>query len=778
MEITFSTGLAAKCHQTERNQVQKGLFDTALRVTAIASIIVVTLCVAAFGLFKLHTPEGRIASANPSSVLHDDPIGNASSNLPGSGSRTVRPAVPNPLSEHLERLGNRIEGLVASTITRERSTQSEIALLADSMQAVQHQADLSGTRLQTEVGNLRVTSEVQLRDLNRQVNGVSENSQRLEREMLEHRAGILSALESQKNTITSQVASLKGGLDDVHSKLSELRSKSQPTLASVNAARLEHPLPLNSRAPGSGSYAAGQPLSSEQDSTWQKPRVLGSSVSVQHATPTKQIGVETTTSTGWKVSPMSHLFRQAKPSNGTTTPEPAVPQTPAAEPMPAIIPPLPEFSRRAGMIRAPLKSTLAPSRSARSNRVPEIVELPLPEESVVSQIAAIAPAIEEITTRTYEVQTTVIHLAASRPVDVEPAGVRMLNPELSTTSHGQLWSHDAVTHELLRKISLRTEATIEGQQQTSITSTRTERLSIGSSCPHCNEVHGFEAGDRLILNAGPANDKIQRFHIVSEVAGGGNELDSMPQFDLTPMASQTYVICEEAVEGTIEGSVEPGDEKLVPIHGVLTPVSDPSETRVFTQLMQRVVVMTFRDVNDRSADRAVTSATRPAIGNMIQQLASIALPAPEPTKQTVVKKLTRVKQHPVFLPPPAPSKQPPLTASNDEFVATLPNSPSSRIQRAKHGQDGDYCEICEQTHGQGVPQTANAAEHVPEDEDRSFLDWFRRVRSKSTDSQPGNVTNADFQVNESKLETKTNESTVRKSQRRYVEKPGNRRPVR
>ena len=189
----------------------------------------------------------------------------------------------------------------------------------------------------------------------------------------------------------------------------------------------------------------------------------------------------------------------------------------------------------------------------------------------------------------------------------------------------------------------------------------------------------------MILNAGPADDKVQRFHIVSEVAGGGNELDSMPQFDLTPMASQTYVICEEAVEGTAEESVEPGDEKLVPIHGVLTPVSGPSETRVFTQLMQRVVVMTFRDVNDRSADRAVTSATRPAIGNMIQQLASIALPARESTKQTVVKKLTRVKQQPVFLPPPAPSKQHPLTASNDDFVATLPKSPSSRIQRAKYG---------------------------------------------------------------------------------------------
>ena len=405
--------------------------------------------------------------------------------------------------------------------------------------------------------------------------------------------------------------------------------------------------------------------------------------------------------------------------------------------------------------------------------------MPIPGESGVRQIAAVVPVIDEITSRTYEVQTTVIHLAASRPVDVEPAGVRMLNPELSTTGYGQPWSHDAVTHELLRKISLRTEATIAGRQQASITSAGTERLSIGSSCPHCNEVHGFEAGDRLILSAGPADDKVQRFHIVSEVAGGGNELDSMPQFDLTPMANQTYVICEEAVEGTVEESVELEDEKLVSIHGVLTPVAGPSETRVSTQLMQRVVVMTFRDVNAGSASRVLTSATLPTTGNTSKHPAPIVLPAPEPKQQTVVKKLTPVKQHPVFLPPPASSNLSPMTASNAEFVAPLQNSSSSRIQRAKHEQDGDYCEVCEQTHGPSVPQTADAAEPASKkEEDRSFLDWFRRVRSESTDSEPGNVTNADFQVNESKGETKKPQSKVRKSQRRYVTKPGNRRSVR
>ena len=753
--------------------MQKRFLDTALRVTAIATMIIVTLGIVSFGLSVFRTSGDKIASATANSAF---PTNSAENALPTSGSeiRTSQPAGPDPLAEHLERLGKRLDE-VATTITKERSTQSEIARLADSMQAVRHQADLSGTRLQTELGNLRVSSEVELRDLNRQVNGVSENSQRLERNMLEQRAGILAALESQKNTITSQVASLKGGLDDVHSELSELRSKSQSALASVNAARLQPPAPLNSLAPVPGSHAAGH---SEHGSTWQEPVVLDSSISVRHSTPSAKPAVQTATSTGWKISPMSHSAPRVKPTIETATPILTLPQAPPAEPMPAILPPLPESSRRAGMIRAPLKSTLAPPAAARPNRVPEIVELPLPEESFVRQIAAVAPAVEKITARQYEVHTTVIHIAASRPVDVEPAGVRMLNPELSTTAYGRPWSHDAVTHELLRKISLRTEVTIVGRQRTSITSAGTERLSIGSSCPHCNEVHGFEAGDRLILNAGPAADKIQRFHIVSEVAGGGNTLESMPQFDLTPMANQTYVICEEAVEGTVEETIEAGQRKLVPIHGVLTPVSGPSRTRVATQLMQRVVVMTFRDVNARSTNNVVAAATRPTSGNTVQQLASIALPSPEPAKRNVVKNLTPVDRYPVFLPPPAPAKKASLADSNVEFVATIQGSDSSRIQRTNHEQDGDYCEICEQRHGPSEAQASVAAEPVSKKEDRSFLDWFRRVRSESSDSEPGNVTNADFQTKDSKVEVKKPVSIVRKSQRRYVLKPGNRRPVR
>jgi len=750
--------------------VQKGFLDTALRITAIAALVIVTLCVASFGLSKLRTPDQKVAAGTePSERLH------GAARISAAGNGRGRPAGLDPLVEHLDRLSKRLEEL-ANTVSRERATQSEIARLADSMQAARHQADLSDTKLQQEFGNLRVTSEVELRDLNRQVDTVARKSQRLEREVVEQRAGILSALETQRHTIASQVARLEGGLDDVHSELLELRTKSQSALAFSQAARLQPAGPLNSLSPIPGDHAADHAKSTGHDATWKEPVVLDSSASLEISKSANQQSVRTATSTGWKVSPMSHSVRQPEPLSETTMPILSLPPAPPAEPMPAILPPIPETARRtrSGMIRAPLRATLSPSASVRPNRVPEIVELPLPDEPVVTQISATSSTFAGCPDREYEIQTTVIHIAATRPVDVEPAGVRMLNPDLSATTYGQAWSHDAVTHELLRKISLRTDATITGRQKTTISSDATERLSIGSSCPHCNEVHGFEAGDRLILKAGPACDDVQRFHVVSEVAGSGSELDSLPEFDLTPMAIQTYVISEEAVEGTVEETVATSEEKLVPIHGVLTPVSGPPKTKVSTQLMQRVVVVTFRDVNAKPAERQVAM---PTTIKRILPLPPLTLP--QTAKQVAVKKLTPVRRHPVFLPPPAPvtAFKSPRIDSNVEFVATALKNSSPGIKRAGHQQVDDYCEVCEKKHGQ--TESLVVAPEKPDDKEneKSFLNWFRRVRSESTDSD-SEIQNADFEVSDDKPERARLTSKSHKSQRRYVTKPGNRRAVR
>lgn len=763
----------------ERHQVQKGFMDTAIRVTAMAAMIVVTVCVASFGLAKFRSPQKMIPSALGDLAFQTGDIQAMTREKSSEGGiNRGRPVGPDPLAEHLDRLGKRLEELV-STVSNERSTQAEITRLADSMQAVRQQTDLSDARLQQELGDLRVSSEVELRDLNRQIDHVSEKSHLLEREMVEQRAGILSALENQKSTIASQVARLEGSLDSVHSEISELRTSSRSALASAMPTRLQSLGPIDSLKPIPGDRSGNRAESAQRDATWREPVILDSSASVETSRRPNQRSVQTAESTGWKVSPMSHSVPQSSRQTGIAVPGLSFPPAPPAEPMPAMLPQNSENSRRArsGIIRAPLKSTLSPSTSTRRIRVPEIVELPSPDEPVVKQIAATSWATDGCTTREYEVQATVIHIAASRPVDVEPAGVRMLNPELSTTVYGLPWSHTAVTHELLRKISLRTDASIAGRQKTRITPEGTERLSIGSSCPHCNEVHGFEAGDRLILSAGPACDEVQRFHVVSKVAGGGNELESMPQFDLTPMSNQTYVICEEAIEGTIEETVAADGEKLVPIHGVLTPVSGPTATRVSTQLMQRVVVMTFRDVNASSTESiAATTSVRSSV-NRILPPAPLVLPASEPAKQVAIKKLTRVKRHSVFLPPPAAPNaiKMPRVGSNVEFVATAPMNNSRGIQRAGHQQDGDFCEICDQKHDAEVFPTVDTEESTGKKRDRSFFDWFRRVRSESTDTE---IENADFQFKEVATDASEPVSSVRKSQRRFVTKPGNRRQIR
>ncbi|NQV29136.1 MAG: hypothetical protein HQ518_32690 [Rhodopirellula sp.] len=757
--------------------MQKGFLHTAIRITAIAAMIVVTLCVASFGLSKLHSPAEKLAA--DSDVQSDsDPLKQTDPPRESTG--------PDPLVEHLDRLGERFEELV-STVSQERSTQTEIARLADSMQAIRQQSDLSGTKLQQELGNLRVSSEVELRDLNRKIETVAEKSQRIEREMIEQRAGILSALENQRTTTASQVAHLEADLDDVQTELSEIRTTSRSMLASVPPATVQPFGPLNPLAPVPTSELENSVNSTASDPAWQEPVILDSSANRQRSASGSQRPTETANATGWKVSPMSHSVPDSEPQRVGDFPQIELHPAPPAESIPATLPALPETSRRApGPIRAPLKSTLAPqsNRNSRPARVPEIIELPAPVEAdnpVVRQISATVQAANQSPTREFDIQTTVIHVAAARPVDVEPAGVHMLNPELSTTAYGLPWTHDAVTHELLRRVSLRTQASIAGRQQATVTSDSTGKLSIGSSCPHCNEVHGFEAGDRLILECGPASDKVQRFHVTSEVASGGAELDSIPEFDLTPLARQTYVITEEAVEGTVEESVATSDEKLVPIHGVLTPVSGPLKTRVSTKLMQRLVVMTFRQRNVEGRTDSIAGAPSSLTVRRIVPPGPQVLPSDKPARQMVVRTLTPVKNYPVFLPPPAPVSTTAFKITQDnsniEFVTPDMENSFPAVKQTSHQKSDDYCEICERKHNESDESASVADQSAMKKHDNLLLNWFRRVRGESDDSE-SNVTNADFQTGEQEIEKAKPERDSKPRQSRYVTKPGNRRAAR
>lgn len=758
--------------------MQKGFLDTALRITAIASMIIVTLCLMSFGLSQLR-PDGHEMATATASPDGQNPVSPASTRtatgLPTAQSPQTQLPGPDPLAEHLAKLGKQLEQL-STNVSQNQSMEAKIARLADSMQATRQQTDQSDARLHQELGNLRVTSEIELRDLNRQVSTVVEKSQQLERDIVEHRAGILSALENQRNSLESQVARLEGGLKKVNSRLSDVPRFRQPALAVSEGRAISSLSPL-SPVPTERSTNTTRPEATTTN--WKKPLVLDHAPTPHESASETDRSTATATSTGWKVSPMSHSVPATSPS----VPAPQMPLPPAP---PAIDLSSEKRSTRpkslrpaaASPIRAPLKSTLAPPSAKSLSRVPEIVEIShsASSDTVVTPIASDSSRTGQPFGKV-SVKVTVIHVAASRPVDVEPAGVRMLNPELSATPYGLPWTHEAVTHELLGKVALRTTASIAGRQQLSIRPDETRQFSIGSSCPHCNEVHGFEAGDRLNLQWKPSSDSIGQFHATSQIAGNNQPLKSLPEFDLTPETGQTYVISEEAVEGTVEEAINAFPDESVSASGAVT---SGARTRPKTQLMQRLIVITFLD-DERSSDSEVTSSTesRGNSRNVLVAKENIALPAPAPARQTTARKLKPVRKHPVFLPPPEPASNREHAAGNSqiEFVnAEMLSDSSPALAHASHENDDQPCEICaRKLASEAVDEDESEPSANPQDSNL-LVRWFRKVRGDSPESA-SEIMNAEFETHQSRP-TATPLSEKDNSQRRYVTKPGNRRPVR
>lgn len=746
--------------------------DAALRITAIASMIIVTLCLMSFGLSQLRPGDHETATASPVGQNRASPTSTrAAMGLPTAQSPQTRLPGPDPLAEHLAKLGKQLEKL-STNVSQNQSMEAEIARLADSMQATRQQTDQSDARLHQELGNLRVTNEIELRDLNRQVSTVVEKSQQLERDIVEHRAGILSALENQRNSLESQVARLEGGLKKVNSRLSDVPRFRHPARAVTEGRAISSLSPLSPVPTERSTNTAGPEATT---TNWKKPLVLDQVPAPHESASEPDRSTATATSTGWKVSPMSHSV----PSSTQSAPAPQMPVPPAP---PAIDlssekrPTLPRSLRPAAAspIRAPLKSTLAPPSAKRSSRVPEIVEIShsATSDTVVTPIASGSSRTEQPAGRV-SVKVTVIHVAASRPVDVEPAGVRMLNPELSATPYGLPWTHEAVTHELLGKVALRTTASIAGRQQLFVHPDETRQFSIGSSCPHCNEVYGFEAGDRLNLQWKPSSDSIGQFHMTSQMAGNNKPLKSIPEFDLTPEAGQTYVLSEEAVEGTVEEPLTASPDESVSAYGAVT-------SHAKTQLMQRLIVITF--LNDEpSPDSDVTSsmASRGNSRNVLVAKENIALPAPAPARRMTAGKLKPVRQHPVFLPPPEPASNREHAAGNPqiEFVNTEMSSDGSpTLVHASHENDDEPCEICaRKLASEAVDEDESEPSEDPQD-DNVLVRWFRKVRGDAPESA-SEITNAEFEVHPS-LPEATLLSEKNNSQRRYVTKPGNRRPVR
>lgn len=739
----------------ERRKVRKGFSDTAIRLTAIAGTIIVTLCVVSFGLTQLK-PSG--SNFNPDQSAESALARRQDS--AASFAATHRAGLdPEPVARHLEQLEKQLKA-ISRNVSCDQDMRAKIGRLTNLIEAARQQDDLSDTRLHQEIGALRVNHEVELRDLNRQVGTVVEKSQKLERDILEHRTGVLSALENQRSTLEGQVARLEGGLKDVQFRLSTLPHEPKPAVAAAESNTIHSFAPLT-EVPSRTSSTVIKPEASNP--TWKKPVVLDAATAPELSDSEPASVSRKATSAGWKVSPMSHSTPAIRPSlPAPARPTLAPPAPSASGPADEKPSPLPKSLRPAAAspIRAPLKSTLAPPSAERRVRVPEIVEISHSADLERVSSESTVPALDQ-TDPKHDIRVSVIHVAATRPVDVEPAGVRMLNPELSTTSYGLPWTHEAVTHELLRKVSQRAQASIAGRQQVSARETAASEFSIGYSCLHCNELHGFEAGDRLKLESQSTDDANPRFHVVSSVSGSGRSLKSIPAFDLKPVPGQTYVISEEAVEGTIQET-------------------DPAIAQPEMQLMQRLVVITFVNNDSPTSSNAInTAASSKSTPETVVAKNTIALPSPESAPTMSVKKLKPVRQHPVFLPPPEPSHNARTltTDSGIEFVgATLDSAESPQQTHRSPHQSSHSCEICERKHSASTSDPDVAETHAEDEQAGPLVSWFQRVSGRSSESET-EVTTAEFEMNASKPVTIPMHAK-NDHHRRYVTKPGNRRPVR
>lgn len=803
-EYQFQTVVIRNARIQSTSTVENKPLDIALRVTTIATLIVVSICVGSFG------------SSNISSYGHESGAAASSETAQVGGARnqTVK---PDPLAGHIDKFGDRMERYFEK-VSNDRFTQAEIARLTDLVQAARQQTDASGTRLQQEIGSLRVTSEVELREMNRQITSMSAGNRQIERQMVIQHAGVLAALEQQQVTVNGQVTQLNGGLKDIHSELADLRSLSQTSFASIQAATTIQAAQLAARTPAPVIQHSFAPVgdtvrrfSSRPDGVptiWRKPVVLGAPTSNGQPAPPSAMAPSSRMSADWAVSPMSHSIPiEELIATAPTLSEP-LPQEPPVTPEHSVIElpvPLPttiqdsSSDTDSNLAAASLQPTLMESTLAPTllpSLVPEITEPSREEPSPFSKpwvasdrqidppALASMPADHEpashdsvvdvnagdLIGREFHIETTVIHITASRPDDIEPVGIRMLNPELATTAYGESWTHVGVAHEILRSILARTDANIAGRQSTTIRSGETGHLVIGYSCPHCNEVHGFKAGDRLVVNAEADCDNIQRFHISSEASDNGSQLPSIPNFELTPVTGRTYVISEKGIAGTIEDSViSHGDQS--------------------TRHMQRLVIVTFTERGvDKGVSRIITASSVSSPATDVPFPVSLTLPSPEPSAGVAVQKLTPVDSHPVFLPPPAAQSSIDFFGNDHdiEFVSTSSASDTPiAITHATHQTDDVDCEVCRKKYDkQERPDLATAELDTVDlpvtDTDTNvsgnrLTRLIRRIRGVSIGSKSeSKVTDAAFRFEVKERESVKKPVKTVKRKRRYVKKPGNR----
>lgn len=216
--------------------VSNGFFETALRVAMIGVLIVLVMCIATLATNKTDSESQmsqRFASGRggEESRLTSNPSSRDFANARSLDSRLPQneripdyrnreqqyggnPGSTNSIAQRLKsielRLGKTIEsgtpnGLAEETNASTRRTLNDI-----------------GSRLTEQLSSMRVASEVELRDLSRQVERLTAHQDRLQTQLREQQGGFADQLQAERSEVRNQVAAVAADIRSVQTQMAAL----------------------------------------------------------------------------------------------------------------------------------------------------------------------------------------------------------------------------------------------------------------------------------------------------------------------------------------------------------------------------------------------------------------------------------------------------------------------------------------------------------------------------------------------------------------------------
>ena len=487
---------------------------------------------------------------------------NAISNSLSNAFSTAMTTSTESTNRHMSEIGGQMDRLSSTNSTgmeRLNSSMQQVRESVSGLSGTVDQLDQSVASLHSGQSSLRQTVERQWR-ANPQVN---DDGQQI-------RADVASLVNGM-HELKAEIA----GLKEVQSRPGPAPTPSPAVMTSTSAETVQPPAtngrhpdlrpllgppvkePLAKPAAGSGSESAAflplaptvvesaQPETEPFPATpeipspeipspdFAEPEILPQSATVPPAIPEVEI-IEPAT--------LETAEPHPKPQPATLSPNW---NNPRAE-VPALEAPLPD-----GIVEPP--------------PAPPVNKITLPAPSPISQMSfqpsgvsvlddSGAPATKRAAG--FHFKATVLHISAnSEDVTARPGLVRL---EDRGSNHPA--GHEAMVQKLLRNAGRHGAAEAVHSGTIIVRPSESGRIAIGSPCMHCNREHGVEAGDEVVLAL--SGDEV---HVEALSPQRGVRVESVPlmQFDPSSVTGETtWLISEEAQEGSVAESSDPGDSRI------------------------------------------------------------------------------------------------------------------------------------------------------------------------------------------------------------------------